>query len=565
MSTDKIIHPSDALQNTNEALCEQARFLQILINAIPHAVFYKNTEGVFLGCNEAYAKSVGMGVEMIVGKTVHELFPPELADEYAVMDKQLIENPGVQIYEILEGATLAITKTTYTKTNGTLAGLIGIITDNTEQKRMEESLKMTEGYFRSFTESLQDCIAHLSLDGKYLSINPAGCEILEFGSCEKAVGVDFVAAITENREAVKETLRRASQGETTSVQYQSRGEKGKTIWWDAKFSPVIDLDGSIKNVLAVCRDISDQKRLEEQLHQAQEAEKRILTEKNRELEKAYGELKSVQSQVFQQEKMASIGQLAAGVAHEINNPMGFIISNLGTLRKYSDKLMAYISAQAEAVRDLSSPSQRPQEVVQRIEESKRSLKIDNVMGDLPSLIAESLDGAERVRKIVQDFKGFSHVDQAEHQFVDINECLESTINIVRNELKYKATLQKELGDLPKTWCNPGQLNQVFVNILVNAAHAMETQGTITVKTGQQDGVISIEIQDTGRGIPKENVNKIFEPFFTTKEVGKGTGLGLSIAYDIIKKHKGDIAVKSEVGKGTTFTITLPIVKEPLHV
>ncbi len=286
----------------------------------------------------------------------------------------------------------------------------------------------------------------------------------------------------------------------------------------------------------------------------------ILELKNNELERAYKELKSAQSQILQQEKMASIGQLAAGIAHEINNPVGFIMSNLNSLQKYCDRFVDFIKVQEEAIKEIS-PNHLKDELIDRLKEYKKSQKIEYMMEDVHDLIKESIEGAERVKRIVQDLKSFSRVDEAEFKMADINAGIESTINIVWNELKYKVTLKKEYGDIPLTKCNPGQLNQVFMNILVNSAQAIEKKGEIHVKTWHKDKDIYISISDTGCGIPRENINKIFEPFFTTKEVGKGTGLGLSIAYDIVKKHKGEITVQSEVGKGTTFVIKIPIVEE----
>lgn len=281
----------------------------------------------------------------------------------------------------------------------------------------------------------------------------------------------------------------------------------------------------------------------------------ILEQQHKELENAYSELKSAQSQMLQREKMASIGQLAAGVAHEINNPMGFILSNLGTFEKYIRRMKEFILAQSELVRTSVS-----NEAAAGLEVKRRSLKLDYIMEDAAQLLKESLEGAHRVRKIVQGLKTFSRLDEAEYQTVDLNEELESVINILWNELKYKATLKREYGDIPKTVCNPGQLGQVFMNLLVNAADAIEEHGEITVKTWPEAGNIHVSISDTGSGIPEDKLGRIFEPFFTTKEVGKGTGLGLSIAYDIIKKHKGEITVKSEVAKGTLFTIKIPVVE-----
>jgi signal transduction histidine kinase len=274
-----------------------------------------------------------------------------------------------------------------------------------------------------------------------------------------------------------------------------------------------------------------------------------------ELNKTYEELKAAQSSLQQQEKMASIGQLAAGVAHEINNPIGFVMSNLRSLQKYAKKLKEYVELHSDTAMHL------PPEKAAALKEAAKVLQIDFLCRDIDSLINESLDGAERIKKIVQDLKSFSHIDEAECMMSDINAGLESTLNIVWNELKYKAVIKKDYGAIPMTFCNIGKLNQVFMNILLNGAQAIEHLGEIGIKTWEQGGSIYIAISDTGSGIPAEKKSRIFEPFYTTKEVGKGTGLGLSIAYDIVKKHNGEIIIDSELGKGSTFTIKIPVVDE----
>jgi len=283
----------------------------------------------------------------------------------------------------------------------------------------------------------------------------------------------------------------------------------------------------------------------------------FIEKKNSELQNAYDDLKATRSQFVQQEKMASIGQLAAGVAHEINNPISFVTSNLGTLQKYLGRVAEFLKGQAEIF-----PPEAGDDRATRLAESRRQLKIEAILEDLPALIAESLDGVERVRKIVQNLKSFSRIDQSDYSLADINQCLDDTLNIIWNELKYKCTVKKDYGDLPLTKCYPQQLNQVFMNLLVNAAQAIEGQGEIVITTRASETEITIAIVDSGSGIPPENLGRIFEPFFTTKKVGKGTGLGLSITYDIVtKKHGGKIEVASEPGKGTTFVVTLPVKTE----
>ncbi len=280
--------------------------------------------------------------------------------------------------------------------------------------------------------------------------------------------------------------------------------------------------------------------------------KQVLENKNKELADALYDLKTAQAQIIQQEKMASIGQLAAGVAHEINNPIGFINSNLSTLKKYLQRMADYIQLQGEVLSQVPGP-----EDIAELQQKKKKMKVDVIIDDINDLINESLDGTDRMKKIVLDLKSFSRKDKSEKYSADINECLERAIGIAWNEIKYKATVDKEYGDIPPIMCFPQELGQVFMNVLINAAHAIENKGEIKVKTWAGPDDLRVSISDTGQGIAAEDIEKIFEPFFTTKEVGKGTGLGMSIAREIIKKHDGEITVESAVGQGTTFTVILP--------
>ncbi|WP_432820962.1 PAS domain-containing sensor histidine kinase [Trichloromonas sp.] len=316
-------------------------------------------------------------------------------------------------------------------------------------------------------------------------------------------------------------------------------------WYTINTYPFVPEGGATPGTVITVHDVTQLKQLNREL----ELINRQVESKSVELEKAYQELKSTQSKVLHHEKMASVGQLAAGVAHEINNPMGFISSNLSTLEKYIEKLMAYVQEQEQAV---------AAEGLSRLAQRRKELKIDHVCADIIELIHESLDGADRVKTIVQNLKSFSRVDNVELSSADINACLKSTISMVSNEIKYKGTLESDFGHLPLLRCFPQQLNQVFMNLLVNAAQAITEKGVVRVRTWCQGGFINVSIGDTGCGIAADTLGRIFEPFFTTKDVGQGTGLGLSISYDIVKKHGGEIIVDSDVGKGTTFTVHLPM-------
>ncbi len=278
-------------------------------------------------------------------------------------------------------------------------------------------------------------------------------------------------------------------------------------------------------------------------------------QRTKELKIAYDNLKATQAQLLHKEKMASIGQLAAGVAHEVNNPIGFVKSNLGALDKYLHRLNDYVDIQGSMLAELADDEQ-----TKELKKHRRKLKIDLVQDDATSLVEESMDGVDRVKEIVQSLKDFSRVDQADFQKVDINQCLDETVMIMSKDLDDKATMHKKYGDLPLTICSPQQLNQAFMNILLNAAQAIEEKGTITLNTWLGGDSIFISIADTGVGIAEEDISRLFDPFFTTNDVGEGTGLGLSIVYDIItKEHKGEISVESEPGTGSIFTIRLPVV------
>ncbi|HTZ00503.1 MAG TPA: ATP-binding protein [Rhodocyclaceae bacterium] len=280
-----------------------------------------------------------------------------------------------------------------------------------------------------------------------------------------------------------------------------------------------------------------------------------LKRRNVELTQLNSRLAEAQEQLLQSEKMASLGQLAAGVAHEINNPIGFVQSNIGTLEGYLRSLMEILDVHEKAESSIADSGQR-----QRIHRVRERIDLQYLKEDMPILVMETRAGIARVKKIVQYLRNFSRVDGAQQwEKADLHQGIDSTLNIVANELKYKADVVKEYGQLPEVECIQSQLNQVFLNLLVNAAYAIGNQrGRVTIRTGTEAESVWLEFADTGCGIPVEIRSKIFEPFFTTKPVGKGTGLGLSLSYGIVKNHHGTIEVDSEVGQGTTFRLRLPI-------
>lgn len=270
-------------------------------------------------------------------------------------------------------------------------------------------------------------------------------------------------------------------------------------------------------------------------------------------------IEEIESQLLHADKMASIGRLAAGVAHEINNPIGYINSNVHTLQKYVNDLLSLITIYQESEKYLSETSG----TIARINEYKEKIDLDFLKTDVINLIHESSEGVERVKKIIQDLKEFSHRGSAEWDRYDLNKGLSSTLNIIQNEIKsHDIEVIVNFRELPIIQAVGPQINQVILNMLVNAVHAMKNRQIrrLTIETNRLSGMVQIIISDTGKGIRKEFINKIFEPFFTTKPVGQGTGLGLYLSYGIVQKHCGKLDVTSEENVGSTFTLTLPILQ-----
>jgi len=427
-----------------------------------------------------------------------------------------------------------------------------------EKKRLQEEILRLNELPRVILDGINESIAIINIkDFSIVSANKVF--IRKTGLTEDEVIGSPCYVVTHDLNApcagpehtcpIKVALATGSHAETEHVHYDSLGKKS---YVEITVSPIKDKTGNVVQVIHVSRDITRKKELEISLQK----ERLLLGKTNRQLKQAYNELKQTQSQVVQKEKMASIGQLAAGIAHEINNPMGFISSNLASLDKYLEKLTQFIAFQDTVIAGLPN-----EKALSELQDKRKKLKIDYLIKDIPDLIAESRDGAERVSIIVQNLKNFSRVDNNEIELTSINDCLDTTLNIIHNELKYKAEISKEYGDLPQVKGSAQQLNQVFMNILVNAAQAIQKKGAISIRTWREENNVLVSIADTGCGIPQQDLSRIFDPFFTTKEVGNGTGLGMSITYDIIKKHNGTITVESEVGKGTTFTVSLPVAEE----
>ena len=312
--------------------------------------------------------------------------------------------------------------------------------------------------------------------------------------------------------------------------------------------PIEDENGEVSHICITINDVTSTAISQLKVKKALER----ISEEKRTQQKLIGKLEEAKDQLVQSEKMASIGQLAAGVAHEINNPVGFIKSNFSSLKRYGKDLHAVIEKYNGIIKELEK-TQTQTEVDQINEE----FDIEFITEDIQNLLSESFEGITRIEDIVNSLKDYSRSDNQWEQ-ADINTHIENTLKIVSHELKYVASIEKDYGEIPLVECLPMQIGQVMMNLLVNAGQAIQEDGKIIIKTREENNKVIISVSDNGKGIAKEHLAKIFDPFFTTKPVGQGTGLGLSLSYNIIQKHNGEMNVESEVGKGTEFIIQLPI-------
>jgi PAS domain S-box-containing protein len=553
-----------------EALRESEEKYRNILESIDDGYCEQDLVGNFTFLNDSMCRIYGYPKEELMGMNYKQHTDKENGRKcfQAYRKIYITGEPGkVFDFEIIrkDGAKRHIESSVSLQKNsaGKPIAFRGIVRDVTERKSAEEMLHQSEKRYRTLVEKANEAI-YVAQDGMLKFVNPAGLEIAGYSE-QEITSKPFIEFIQpDDRAMVGERYLERLRGEGFESRYAFRLiTKNGDIRWLELGAALINFEGR-PATLNFVTDITERKRAEDALKKNSEE----LIKKNQELEEsrknvqitlerlgvAYEELRTSNAKILQQEKMASIGQLAAGVAHEINNPMTFIASNLGTLDKYIRRLKDFIQAQAETIKSLKSAK-----AGEKLEKKRKELKLDYTINDIDLLVKETINGSERVQKIVQELNRFSRIADEEYKDTNINECIERSINIVWNELKDKATLHKDYGNLPLTKCYALKLDQVFINLLINAIQAIEEKGKIEIKTWEKDHSIWIAISDTGCGIPRENQNKIFEPFFTTKEVGTGTGLGLSISYEIIQRHKGEISFESNERKGTTFTIRMPIV------
>lgn len=502
-----------------EVLQERLHFIQTLMDAVPMPIYYKNLEGVYQGCNQAFERYFGVVRPLIIGKSLEDVHPWADAGAVRRHDHQLVQNGGAQVYETpilrkdgLEREAI-IHKAVYRSSEGTPLGIVGCITDITERKKAEREARENEATLSHVLEgiragimvvdpqkhSVEDMNARArEMLGDHFSGDDTGCSVWDCGlltwrdESGRSVSVEKLLCPQQDKE------------------YRISQENGAGLPVSLTVLPTV-IRGK-ERLLQILFDLSERKVLERQLNLAQ--------------------------------KLESVGQLAAGIAHEINTPVQYVGSNLTYIKEALGRLRDELEKEGLTL---------PQDVEEELRE------------ELPDAIQDAEEGVGRVSAIVQAMRKFSHPGSEDAVLVDVNEAIRNTVTIARNEWKYHSEIQLELADaLPELPCIPGDFNQVLLNILVNAAHAVADKmgdsgrkGQIRISTVLDGEYIQITIADNGCGIPEEHRDVIFDPFFTTKTVGRGTGQGLAITHAIVERQRGRIDFSSTPGEGTTFVIRFP--------
>ena len=570
-----------------EAQVHQAQSLmQRFIDQLPGTAFVKDSSLRLVMANKQLGALLQTAPQALIGKTAHDIFPPEFADFVTRLDREVLDAGEHRVYpETFNGR--------HNETS------LFVIDDGAGEKFLGGlSLDITDRYLAKERSAALLKIHELAGELPESDFLSAGLELAERLTQSK---IGFLHFVNEDQETLEMVAWTAGALKGCTAAYEAHYPQSQAgIWADCmrRRAPVVFNDyagyaakkglpqghvpmqrlisvpviegGQVRMLLGVGNKDSDYQDFDIETLQLLGNDLWRIARRGRletslkhrvdELVEANRRLSDMQLQLLQSEKMASIGQLASGVAHEINNPIGYVKSNLGSLAGYVDKLLQIVRGYEAADRLRGDALAQALQAVAR---SKEYMDYGFIVDDIRKLIDESVEGVRRVSQIVLDLKNFSRKGEVEAEYADLQAGMESTVNVVWNQLKYKVKVVREYAALPPVHCVSSQINQVVMNLLTNAEQAIPVQGTITLRTGVEGDKVWFEVQDTGCGIASEKQSRIFEPFYTSKPVGQGTGLGLSISFGIVQRHGGTITVKSDPGAGSTFRVTLPI-EPPVH-
>ncbi|MBD1933709.1 MULTISPECIES: PAS domain-containing sensor histidine kinase [Cyanophyceae] len=559
-------------QQTEEALQVSYNLLHTIIEGTTDIIFIKDLQGRYLMVNSTGANLLGKSVEEMIGKDDSEVFPPEVAPQLMETDRRIMASGTTQTLEEIVyindiAVTYLSTKNIYRDPQGNVIGLIGMSRDISDRKALEKELARREQLLNSFISVAPIGLSILDDQMRYLQINEALAQLNGL-SVEEHLGRSLAEVLPDVAQDIESTLRKVLTTGEAILNMEACGElpsnPGVLMHWLTSQFPIPGEDGKPMGLGLTVMDITARKQAEE----ARREKEVQLKEKNQQLEHTLQELQRTQGQLIQSEKMSSLGQLVAGIAHEINNPVNFIFGNLTHVREYTQDLLNLLRLYHQQY-----PNSTPE-----IQEEIEAIDLDFMMEDFPNLLSSMKVGADRIREIVLSLRNFSRIDEAEMKAVDIHEGIDSTLMILHNRLKAKPDhpniqMIKEYGHLPKVECYAGQLNQVFMNLIANAIDALDEYNKkrslseikanpswIKIRTEVLDcDRVVIRIADNGSGMTEAVRQQLFNPFFTTKAIGKGTGLGLAISYQIVvEKHNGKLECLSAPGRGAEFIIEIPL-------
>jgi len=432
-----------------------------------------------------------------------------------------------------------------------VADLLSLALETGERKKAEAELRRSEEYYRALIENGLDVVTLIDAGGIVRYESPAVERVLGYKTDELLGQRGRVIFHPDEMELADHVLAQFLQNPNKPVSAEFRMRHKNGSWRTMQMTGKNLLDNpAVGGIVVSLRDVTENRNaeqlLEEYRHNLENKvldRTRALNEKNQALQQALQQLQATQQELILQSKMASLGSLVAGVAHEVNNPIGAVNSAADVSTRCIDRLLKLVESSRNL--DELKGSETFRQLVEMLKENHRI----------------TVTAGNRIAKIVRSLKNFARLDEAEFQKADLHEGLDSTLTLVHHELRNRAVVVKDYGNLPLVYCSPNQLNQVFMNLFINASQAIDGKGEIRIRTRFDDSKVCIQIADTGKGILPQHLPRIFDPGFTTKGTGIGTGLGLSICYNIIQKHKGSITVESEPGKGTEFTITLALQPE----
>ena len=565
----KVARNITELKQAEEELQKSNNILRSLIDSTPDVVFIKDEKGRYIVANSTVLRWLAKPMEEIIGFDDTALFEPKIARQIMEVDQRIRTTGESLAYEetVPEKGimrTLLSTKCPWRDAEGNIIGVVGISRDISERKLAEEKLQETTFHYQQILDAIPDFVLCKGSQSRIIYANKAFREYYGM-TMEQLQGIIDSPIVNPDytQQYIKDDAYVFNTGKELCIEEPVVRYDGIERLFSTVKTAIRDANGQVIQTVGISRDITEQKLAEVAL-QKSEAKYRAKAE---ELELAYRQLQNTQAQLIQAEKMSSLGQMLAGIAHEINNPTSFIYGNIQPAIEYSQNLLQLI----ELYRDYYPEPEA------EIAEQMDAIEVDFIAEDFPKLLLSMKDGAERISQIVLSLRNFSRLDIKECKKVDIHEGIESTLLILRHRLKQQPSrpeiqVIQEYGELPKIACYPSQLNQVFMNILSNAIDAInesfdsgklsseQNKGQIRISTQVNDSnSVTIRLADNGTGMSAVVQEKIFNPFFTTKPVGKGTGLGLAISYQIVvEKHRGQLQCISTPGQGTELVIFLPI-------